>query len=657
MAKHIHFGDAVNDAERWAFSLLTKELPDEYVLLTNIDIPTQSGQAMEVDALIIGQWGVYVVDVKGYIGRLDAGMHAWSLDGRNVDNSLSKANYVARVLAGKLKHKIPVGVYAPWCQGVVLVTGRKGKEILLEKQDGSLSVYTPKQIISALTKEWAVTAPRTHRVTEQQKEYVLDTIGQVALVEKRNNRIHDFIKQKCLFIQEGLEIWQAEYNPGDWSAPWLLKILTPSGFDDEELHHRHENQLRDEFHRLQNLSGCSGVPYCAPLIQDGERLILPIRMPRGVPMSSFKVGDHTTYQLMETLRHSAIAMQGVHRRGCTVAGWTENCIFITDDGDVELIDIRDNLTEDDDIVAYAKCFLSLAEQTRQPRIYHWYQSAVRGRHLDLDGLCSDLSAVLELGICDEDQNSINITTSSVIDHHYRLTKPLVQTATSELWQAQHIQGQFDCGLSIYRNVQAQWPELSSTYRSLSRLYHPHIERVLSFGQLPASEDLFIAREWIKGCSINEVESYKTGQPRMWVAQILTGLQYLHRLGIYHGAICPRNIICNPVRAVLVNFGVGLDIAAETYSSQYADPTLWAEEPVAEKDLYGLVASFVDVFSPLQLNEKRSPSDIIDALNAIDETLVGPSLLAVCGQVLRFEFTIEPGISYVKQFGLDEWLQE
>ncbi|MGL5391965.1 MAG: nuclease-related domain-containing protein, partial [Shewanella sp.] len=102
MAKHISFGTPVNDAERWAFSLLADELPADYLLLTNVEIPTHSGQAMEVDALVVGEWGVYVVDVKGYMGRLTAGLHAWLLDGRDVDNSLAKANYVARVLAGKL---------------------------------------------------------------------------------------------------------------------------------------------------------------------------------------------------------------------------------------------------------------------------------------------------------------------------------------------------------------------------------------------------------------------------------------------------------------------------------------------------------------------------------------------------------------------------
>ncbi|MGL4898800.1 MAG: nuclease-related domain-containing protein, partial [Shewanella sp.] len=326
MAKHISFGTPVNDAERWAFSLLADELPADYLLLTNVEIPTHSGQAMEVDALVVGEWGVYVVDVKGYMGRLTAGLHAWLLDGRDVDNSLAKANYVARVLAGKLKHKIPVGVYAPWCQGMVFVTGRKGEEIELEKDEGSLSIYTPKQIIAALTKEWGLTAPHKHPVTDTQKAIVLDTIGQVALVEQRNNKIQDFIKLKCLFLQQGLEVWQAEYHPGGWTAPWLLKILLPIQFERSEDAAHHEQRLRDEFQRMQALSGCCGVPYCAPLIQDGEQLVLPIRMPRGLPMNMLPAAELTTYQLLEVLRRSVTSLQQIHRRGYTVGGWADNCV-------------------------------------------------------------------------------------------------------------------------------------------------------------------------------------------------------------------------------------------------------------------------------------------------------------------------------------------
>ena len=653
MAKHISFGDAVNEAERWAFKLLAEELPVDYVLLTNIEIPTHSGQALEVDALIIGDWGIYVVDVKGYIGRLEAGQHAWSLDGREVDNSLAKANYVARVLAGKIKHKIPVGVYSPWVQGMVFLTGRKGQEISLDKMDDQLSIYTPEKIVSALTKEWGLTAPKKFPVTARQKDHVLETLGQVTIVEQRNNRIQDFTKQKCLFIQQGLEIWQAEYNPGGWTALWLLKLLDVSAFDSKDQHYTHEQKLRDEFFRLQKLAGCAGVPYCAPLIQDGERLVLPIKMPRGVPLSIFKPADHSTYQLLEVLRQSAAALQHIHRRGFTVGNWSENCIFACDEGDIEFIDISNDLTMDDDIHQYACRFLELAKATRQPRIVHWYKVASGGHHLDLDALRCDLSAVIEQGVCDGFEQQVIIETETIIDHHFQLKRCIAKTERSQLWLAEYLQGQFDCALSIYHGADQHWPRISHLYRSLARIYHPHIERALSFGQLPGSSDLYISRIWIKGGSIDETDSFTPEQVRMWLAQILTGLQYLHRMDIFHGAICPRNIICNPVRAVLVNFGVGLDIAAESYSRQYADPDLWAEESEQEKDLYGLVASFIDVFSPDPKADLVSRETIFEQLDAMHPDVFDDALYDGCSQILKFQWTSSAENNYLHLFGLEK----
>ncbi|MCK8044122.1 NERD domain-containing serine/threonine-protein kinase [Shewanella sp. 1CM18E] len=653
MARMISFGTPVNDAERWAFSLLADELPEDYILLTNVEIPTKTGQAMEVDALVIGEWGVYVVDVKGYIGRLDAGLHAWSLDGREVDNSLAKANYVARVLAGNVKHKIPVGVYAPWCQGMVFVTGRKGEEIELEKQQGSLSIYTPKQIVEALTTEWGLTAPKKHQVTDTQKELVLETIGQVAIVEKRNNQIQDFTKLRCLFIQSGLEVWQAEYNPGEWTAPWLLKVLIPTQFTDSEQSEFHESQLRSEFQRLQSLSGCCGVPYCAPLIQDGEQLVLPIRMPRGVPLNVLDSKQMTTYQLLEVLRRSVTGLQQIHRRGFTVGGWTSNCIFVSDLGDVEFIDIKDNVSNSEDIKSYAEGFLAIAEQTNQPRIYQWYREAVAGTTTDLDALRSDLSALIDHGVCDAVPEKIEVSAGAIIDHHFKLEQFIAAKETSQFWRATHLQGQYQCGVSIYSKVEANWPMLSSIYRTLAKVYHPNIEKVLAFGQLPQSEKLFIARAWEYGESIDEVKNIRLGQPLMWFKQLLTGLQYMHQMDIYHGAICPKNIICNENKAILVNFGIGLDIAASHYACQYADPTLWEVEGEAERDLYGLVASFIDAMAPESLKGDLCQAGIINALEAFDREWFGEALYDVCHKVLNFDLSIHAGMNYLEMFDLAE----
>ena len=118
----IRIGKPVNHAEEWAFALLEEQLPSTYIVISNLEILTQSGQPLEVDALVIGEFAIYVVDVKGYLGKLEAGVNGWELTGSWTDNSLAKANYVAKVLASRIKARLPEGVHAPWCQGVVFVS-------------------------------------------------------------------------------------------------------------------------------------------------------------------------------------------------------------------------------------------------------------------------------------------------------------------------------------------------------------------------------------------------------------------------------------------------------------------------------------------------------------------------------------------------------
>ncbi|MBY6105997.1 NERD domain-containing protein [Ferrimonas balearica] len=650
MAKQIRFGDPVNESERWAFKLLAQDLPDDYLLLTNIEIPTQTGQALEVDALVIGQWGIYVVDVKGYIGQLEAGQHAWQLDGRDVDNSLAKANYVARVLAGRFKHKFPIGVYAPWCQGMVFVTGRRGSEISLRKNETDLSIYTPEQIVDALTEDWALTSRYAHQVTDQQKQLVLDAIGQVALVEQRNNKIQDFVKQKCLYIKHGLEIWQADYNPGDWQAPWLLKILVPSECEDRDQADRLEKQMREELYRLQKLAGCSGVPYSAPLIQDGQQLVLPIRMPRGTAMHQFDYQKCDRTLALNLLVRAAVALQQIHRRGVTVSGWGENGIFLSEGGEVEFIDIRDTLSEADDIQHFAAVFSDLAHCTHEPRITSWFAEAARGHHTSLDELRVDLALVLqrpEASRLAVDPDALSA--GMAIDGRYQLEERVVQGNASQLWQARHLQGQYPCALSVYRGVSEHWPHLASTYKALKGIYHPNVEQVLDFGEMGGKEALYITRAWVEGDSLRDRQGQiVVGQPAQWFPQLLTALYYLHNQQIYHGAICPANIICQPQRAVLVNFGVGLDVAASGYARNYADPELWATEGQAEQDLFGLVASFVDVLAPA--GECRDREGLLAALEQFSPELMPESFRALCRQVLNFELQLVDGVDYLTQFG-------
>ena len=59
MAKRIKVGDPVNVAEAWAFEFLEANLPTEYLLITNVEVPTPNGPLKEVDAIIFGKYAIY----------------------------------------------------------------------------------------------------------------------------------------------------------------------------------------------------------------------------------------------------------------------------------------------------------------------------------------------------------------------------------------------------------------------------------------------------------------------------------------------------------------------------------------------------------------------------------------------------------------------
>ena len=94
MAKHIKIGQPLNVAESWAFEFLGANLQSEYLLITNVEIPTPAGILKEVDALVFGKYAIYLVDVRGYTGRLSVDANSWLLDGNGKGLNTSKRHTI-----------------------------------------------------------------------------------------------------------------------------------------------------------------------------------------------------------------------------------------------------------------------------------------------------------------------------------------------------------------------------------------------------------------------------------------------------------------------------------------------------------------------------------------------------------------------------------
>lgn len=339
MGRRIPFGEPQNQSERWAFGFLEEHLPDDIEFLTNIEVLSESGQPFEVDAIVLGPWAIHFIDVKGYSGAVRAGKDVWEIDGRPVENPLPKANHLARLFAGRMRRRADRGAHTPWCQGGAFLTGLNGTGLSLVKDDPALCAWGPDRMVEALLTERHVTSPQHHAVTPGQWALARDVAGQTEAVLRRQNRIGDFQRTKRIHAHQGLEIWLAEYHHGDYTRLFLLKMLDPGGFDSAEQAQKAMADLRTEAGLYMELSGLAGIPYVAPLIDTGETLALPIRMPRGKPLAQLGPRGLGAEFRLRVLRSAGAALQGIHNRGLSHGRLKPESIFITDAGEVELLDI------------------------------------------------------------------------------------------------------------------------------------------------------------------------------------------------------------------------------------------------------------------------------------------------------------------------------
>src|SRR5512136_2469116 len=103
MARVRNIGLPVNDSERKGISYLSRELPDNHVLLTNLELPTRNGFAYEYDIIVIADYAVYVVELKGYGGVIKGNALEWELSsGSIVKSPIPLLNTKAKIVTGRI---------------------------------------------------------------------------------------------------------------------------------------------------------------------------------------------------------------------------------------------------------------------------------------------------------------------------------------------------------------------------------------------------------------------------------------------------------------------------------------------------------------------------------------------------------------------------
>ena len=115
--------------EREALEFLRDVLPDRdpIFLYSNFEFIADDGSVNEIDALVVTQAGVFLVELKSRGGIVTGNRHLWdwNKDGHiiTVDSPLTLANSKARKLAGLLgKQRAFRGERSPWIEALIFLS-------------------------------------------------------------------------------------------------------------------------------------------------------------------------------------------------------------------------------------------------------------------------------------------------------------------------------------------------------------------------------------------------------------------------------------------------------------------------------------------------------------------------------------------------------
>jgi hypothetical protein len=104
MARILRIGEPENASEQKAIRTLAAELPESWSIVHNFELTTGRGMPYEFDAVVIGDFAVWHVEIKGFRGVIEGDAQQWRFENGGVYPSpLPLANKKSKILASRLE--------------------------------------------------------------------------------------------------------------------------------------------------------------------------------------------------------------------------------------------------------------------------------------------------------------------------------------------------------------------------------------------------------------------------------------------------------------------------------------------------------------------------------------------------------------------------
>jgi len=588
--------DWLTPGERLVAGVLERELPDRWEVFVARTLPHASGRfSLDVDFIVVGDHGVYVLEEKHWGGRIFAGEQYWTFEwGETRKSPINQAELCARVLAGNLREALrphtPQGK-GHFVQAAVVLTrddvSVTGKDPRLDRQ-----VVRLDNLADWLTgmdyrlKDQVSIGPVRDRIIEY-----LSGCPKSPEVPRRINRF-DVVGKRG---QEGpIKLFDAV----DGHDRYVLKVAEAG----------HRRDIEHEYGVLKFLAERCPEAVAKPVPpfpwSDGQYWVLAIRLPRGRSLRAWRQQHQdVSADYWTKLMHTAFAsLAAIHENDVVHRNINPDHLWITDDGDVLFTSF---------LVARASVEYTVAEMVREffpedpyrppevQRSAHYasplsdvYSLAMTAAYLAIgtDPPAGDKTQWLDTALCFLDQAKRRVIRAAlmedpeqrpraaavadalrppierlswqrgqVIEGQYELLDCLGRGGTGETWLAYDRVLQQRVVLKRFHS-EALHKKVALPEIRFAHLPCPHVRRVHDIRGW--DKPFHLKMEYIEGRPLSSLMTAFLGDLRrckQFAVEFLAMLEQMERHDVLHRDIKPQNVLCHPDRPEaefwLIDFGL------------------------------------------------------------------------------------------------------
>lgn len=346
MAKVINIGIPENDSERKAIAFLSKELPDDFVILTNLELSAPHGLPYEYDMIVIGDKAVYVIETKGYKGEIRGNALEWEFSSGRVQKSpIPLLNKKKKIVADRI-HRYSPRLMDVWVESILLLTDDQLKVRLNDpQQDHIMKLPECVKFILADVGRPSINFP----------DRVEESIASQFRPLKRGKEIGDYKVLETLGRNELFSTVLCEHKLLRPARKYALKIYGLKIYASEEEQSRHRARILRDANMLFNLPAHPSLARAAPPFPwEGDQIVLPTEWVEGPTLRTvLSQGTLDRRRAVRILAQLCDLLVHIHRNDVVHRDICPENIIVPSEGPVMLVNFDCARMEGSDLTTIA----------------------------------------------------------------------------------------------------------------------------------------------------------------------------------------------------------------------------------------------------------------------------------------------------------------